>query len=173
MHQVSVRGELLSIPTVCCCCCNPKAKQRYRVAASRVGRVVDKHYTDKRWTHFLICKRCHQWVKANRTAARWFPQFLAAFGIAIITGILAVLGHLDTTTGKVWGIIALVTLVYGALGLTLWVLGQSKARKLDPGPPCHPRPVVLVDWLRNKYTFEFSNEDYYNAFRTLNESGLC
>jgi hypothetical protein len=173
MHQVSVRGELLSIPTVCCCCCNPKAKQRYKVSSSRIGRWVDTAYRDKRWTHFLICKRCHQWVRANRSAAFWFPHALGGLGIGVLGCILALLAGLRTTGGLVWGIIALPMLLDGGVGLTLWLLQQSKARRLDPGPPCHPRPVVLVDWLRNKHTFEFSNEEYYRIFRHLNQNALC
>jgi len=173
MHQVSIRGELMSIPNVCCCCCSPKAKQRYRVSASRVGRWIDTSYRDRRWTHFLICKKCNRWVRANQSASFWFPQFIPAMGLGILAGVAAVLATLQTTTGMVWGVLAVTLFLYGCVAVALWLFQQSKARQLDPGPPCHPRPVVLVDWLRNKHTFEFSNEDYFNLFRTLNRNALC
>src|SRR5262249_24225046 len=152
---ISVRGIVLAFPDMCCCCGDPKAKRRYKAGASYVGRWLDTSYREKRWWHVPICKRCHQWVRATSAAHRWLPQFIVALVLGLRAAIPAALFGCRPVTGLVFGLIALVLLVYAAVAFALWRVRQSQSRRLDPGPPCDPYPVRLTDWIRDKHTFRF------------------
>jgi hypothetical protein len=172
MNQISVRGEVIAVPKMCCCCGDPKAKKWFKVAGSRIGRWIDTHYRDKRWVYFPLCKRCHQWIRAHRAAWRWFVVFLGSLVVGILAALTAIAGGLKTTGGLVVAAVAGGLLVLAVLAVLLWRLRGAQARDLDPGPPCTPQPVVLTDWLRNKHTFQFSHEGFFVQFRTLNQDNL-
>jgi hypothetical protein len=172
MHQMSVRGEVMSVPKMCCCCGDPKAKKRYKVSGARTGRWIDTNYTDKRWCFFPICKRCHEWIAAQRAAERWFVVFLGALILGVLVAVPAAIAGGRTTGALIAAAIAGVFLLLAPLACFLWRSGAAHARRLDPGPPCSPRPVVLTDWLRNKHTFRFSHEGFYQQFRLLNQDNI-
>jgi hypothetical protein len=173
MNQISVRGTVLAFPKMCCCCGDPNPKKRYKAGGSYVGRWVNTKYREKRWWHVPICKRCHRWVHATQAAHRWFPQFLIAVVLGILTVIPAALFGFRPVAGAVFGVIAMALLGFSATAFALWRFRKSQSRRLDPGPPCDPYPVRLTEWLRDKHTFRFSNADYFRLFATLNRDNIA
>jgi hypothetical protein len=172
MHRISVRGTVLAFPSMCCCCGDPKAKKRYQALGSYVGRWVNTKYREKRWWNIPICKRCDQWTRATHAAASWFPLFVGSLAIGALSVIPAALEGFQPVAGVVFGVIALCTLGVSSVAFPLWQIRRAQSRQLNPGPPCNPYPVVLLEWLRDKHTFGFSNEGYFQRFAALNRDRI-
>ena len=174
MYEVSIRGESLVVPNMCCCCGDPKARKRYKAGAQRFGRWLSTSYVEKRWCVFPVCKPCDQWIRSHQAAADWFPTFLGSLilGAGAGAGAVAV-----PTFATIWGTIAALfagaMLLVAVVAGVLWRVNRARARRLDPGPPCSWRPVVLTDWLRDKHTFEFVNRDYHDQFLKANRDSLA
>jgi hypothetical protein len=172
VYQISVRGELLIFPKMCCCCGNPKAKKRYKADAQRRERWGSTIFQVRRWCYFPICTQCHRWIRSKRAADGWFLMFL----VFVLLGVVAILAALALIWSDAGGPVALVAvglLLVAAVGFVLWQVNQAQTRRLDPGPPCHSCPVVLMDWLRNKHTFGFTNQDYYDQFCEANSDSIA
>jgi hypothetical protein len=172
VNQISVRGTILAFPKMCCCCGSEKAKKRYTAGATYVGRWINTKYREKRWWEVPICKGCHQWVRASQSADRWFPQFLIAVILGAVAVVPAALAGFQPIAGLTFGFIALALLAYSSLAFPLWRFRRAQARRLDPGPPCDPYPVLLTDWLGVKHTFRFSNPDFFQRFAVLNRDNI-
>jgi hypothetical protein len=168
MNRISVRGEVLAFPKMCCCCGDPKARRRYKALGKYVGRWVNTTYHEKRWWEIPICKRCDQWIRATRASSLWLIQFIVSVTIGIFSIAPSVLLGFGSILGIACGIIALTLLAFSALAFAVWRWRRSQSLRLDPGPPCSIYPVILVEWLRDKHTFEFSNRDYFHQFAILN-----
>jgi hypothetical protein len=172
VYEISVRGDGPAIPKLCCCCGDPKAKKRYKAGAQRFGRWLSTSYVEKRWCLFPVCNRCDQWIKANQAASDWFPTFLGSLILAVVAGGVAV-PTFGTTFGSIAAIFAGALLIVALAACVLWRVHRARARRFDPGPPCSWQPVVLTDWLRDKHTFQFVNQDYYNQFLKANRDYLA
>lgn len=171
MRQVSVRGDLLRIPKMCCCCGQLKAKNRYKAEAKRTGQWVNTRYWEKRSWEFPICTRCHRWTRAEQTAASAMVLFIGSAVMAVVAGVLGLV-TLDMMLGMLALVLAGCLALIAIVALVIWQSRRVQARSLDPGPPCDRRPVVLTDWLRDKHTFRFANEEYCDQFSRANREAV-
>ncbi len=169
MHRISVRGEVLAFPKMCCCCGDPKAKRRYKAQADHFGRWEDEEYHEKRWWYFPICARCDGWIRATQASKVWFVLFIVALVLGIVAVAPWVVLGLLSNRGLLCGVLALCLLGFSAIAFALWQLQRSRSLRLDPGPRCSLCPVVLRQWLRDQHTFEFANADYFHHFLKLNQ----
>jgi hypothetical protein len=172
MYEVSIRAEAAVVPKMCCCCGDPKAKKRYTAGAQRFGRRLSYNYVEKRSCVFPVCKRCDEWIRSHQAATDWFPTFLGALILGSGAG-AAAFPTFGTTFGTIAAIFAVALLLVAVAAGVLWRVNRARARRLDPGPPCSWQPVVLTDWLRDKHTFQFVNQDYYKEFRKANRDSLA
>jgi hypothetical protein len=172
MYEVSIRGEATVVPKMCCSCGDPKAKQGYTARAQRFGRWLSSSYVEKRWCVFPVCKRCDEWIRSHQAATDWFPTFVGALILGSSAGV-AVFPTFGTTFGTMAAIFAAVLLIVAVAAGILWRVNRTRARRLDPGPPCSSQPGVLTDWLRDKHTFQFASQDYYNEFLKANRDSLA
>jgi hypothetical protein len=173
MHRISVRGEVLAFPKMCCCCGDPKAKRHYRAQGDHFGRWGGEDYHERRWWEIPICKRCDQWIRATQASRLWFVLFVVSVAVGAFALVPWVALGLLSNGGLLCGVLALCMLGFSAIAFAVWQLQRSQSLRLDPGPPCTTYPVVLTEWLRDKHTFEFSNSEYFHQFVRLNRDNVA